>query len=76
LDLSPDGTTLYVADLDSGQISVLDVASRREVRRLDIPGPPLGVAVSKPVSVAVADDGKVLVTTATDGEGLSSRSIR
>jgi YVTN family beta-propeller protein len=66
LDLSPDGSVLYVADRDGAQVSVIDVASRHELRRITIPLSVVNVP-PRPVSVAVADNGKVLVTTAIDG---------
>lgn len=72
LDFSPDGETLYVANSGSGDLSVVDVASRREVRRLTVPRatqPPASVINDRPFSVAVASSGTILLTTTFDGSG-------
>lgn len=75
LDLSPDQATLYVADAQSNDISVVDVAQRREVRRIALPPAPNG---GQPLSIAVAANGTALVTrTAAVGtsEGVPTLSI-
>ena len=50
-----DGKTLLVACADAGQVAVVDVAGKRVVRRIDVPGRPTGV-------VASGDGAKVIVT--------------
>jgi len=66
LDLSVDGATLYVANTGGEEISVVDVARRREIRRITVPS--LG-SNDRPSSIAVADNGKALVTTVFGGYG-------
>lgn len=61
LDLSPDGSTLYVADEGSGQVSVVRVAARQEANR---------IAVPTPLSIAVANSGNALVTTLSNGNSV------
>jgi YVTN family beta-propeller protein len=67
LDLSPDGTTLYVADGGAAQVSVVDVASGKETHRIAIP--PGTVVNATPFSIAVADNGKALLSTMAGGGG-------
>ena len=59
LDLSADGTTLYVANAASQDISVVDLAARRELRRIALP---TGSSAGRPTSIAVAGNGTALVT--------------
>ncbi|HEX3394609.1 MAG TPA: hypothetical protein VHS52_08780, partial [Acidimicrobiales bacterium] len=75
LDLSPDEATLYVADAQSNDISVVDVAQRRQVRRIALPPAPNG---GQPLSIAVAANGTALVTRTASGgtsEGVPTLSI-
>ena len=60
LDLSPDGRTLYVADSGAHEVSVVDTAQRRELRRIPVP---TGPYLDQPMSVAVTDRGTALVMT-------------
>jgi len=69
LDLSPDGSTLYVTEPAASQIAVIDVASRLQVGTITIPAAVVGVLSPEPVSVAVADTGNLLVSTYGDGGG-------
>ena len=66
LDLSLDGTTLYVANTGGEEISVVDLARRVEVRRITVPS--LGHN-DRPSSIAVADNGRALLTTVFGGYG-------
>lgn len=59
LDFSADGSMLYVANADSNDVSVVDVALRREVRRFPAPVTP---QVGKPFSIAVANNGTALLS--------------
>ena len=72
LDLSPDGRTLYVADWGGAEVSVIDTASRHELRRIRVPLPlsyPLGGPDwDGPFSIGVADNGTALITTSIKGK--------
>jgi YVTN family beta-propeller protein len=74
LDLTPDGTTLYVADSGGSQVSVIDVASRRETRRINIP-PPTSANSDSPFSIAVADNGQALLGMTEYGFGSGGRML-
>ncbi|MGH9280634.1 MAG: YncE family protein, partial [Acidimicrobiales bacterium] len=66
LDLSPDGTTLYVANFGGSDVSVVDLRQRREVRRITVPD--LGDLV-RPAFIAVANNGTALLMTKKAGSG-------
>lgn len=51
--LSPDGRTLYVCNRFNNNVSVFDLATRKEVRRIAVP--------REPFSAAVTPDGKFLL---------------
>ena len=72
LDLSPDGRTLYVADSGAEEISVVDVAQRREVRRITAPS--LG-SNDRPYSIAVGGEGLALFTTTSAGSGYGAHLL-
>lgn len=74
LDFSPDGTTLYVADSGGSQVSVIDVTTRRETRRVNIPPPVLSNSDSA-YSIAVADNGKAFLSTTFNGTGGGGRML-
>ena len=65
LDLSADGTLLYVADSGAEEISVVDLSQRREVRRISITSGSR-YDYDQPYSIAVGDHGIALVTTTID----------
>jgi YVTN family beta-propeller protein len=69
IDLSPDGSTLYVANSGAQEISVVDVAQRRELRRITVPS---GDA-DRPFSIAVGDHGIALFSATSGGFGYSGR---
>jgi len=52
-----DSKTLYVANMDAGQVAVVDVAGGKVVRSIDMPAPPTGLALSP-------DGAKLFVTCA------------
>jgi YVTN family beta-propeller protein len=62
LDLTPDGTKLYVANSGGIDISVVDVATRVELRRIPIPA---GSSFDRPGYIAIGANGKAVVTTAS-----------
>lgn len=69
LDLTPDGSRLYVANRGSTYVSVVDVAARSELRRIPIPSERLS---DRPYSIAVLANGKALLTTTFDGTGFGA----
>ena len=60
IDLSVDGKFLYVANAGAQEISVIDIALRREVRRITVPAPSYDDGVW---SIAVAANGAAFYTT-------------
>jgi len=75
LDLNADETMLYVANVYSNDISVVDLSLRREVRRIALPPAPNG---GVPFSIAVAANGTALLTRTSWGptsEGSPTLSI-
>ena len=72
LDLSADGRTLYVATSGAEEISVVDLASRREVRRVPVPSVQY---LERPEFIAVADNGKALITTTRGSYGLGNHIL-
>lgn len=73
LDLSPDGRTLYVADSGAEEISIVDLAQRREVRRITVPS--LG-SNDRPYAIAVGGAGRALVTTTSAGSGYGAHLLQ
>ncbi|CAA9241386.1 MAG: hypothetical protein AVDCRST_MAG10-1614 [uncultured Acidimicrobiales bacterium] len=69
LDLTPDGSRLYVANRGSTYVSVVDVAARSELRRVPIPSERMS---DRPYSIAVLANGKALLTTTFDGSGFGA----
>ncbi|MFN2504844.1 MAG: YncE family protein, partial [Acidimicrobiales bacterium] len=57
----PDGSKLYVANSNSNDVSVVDLALRREVRRITLPS--IHTRADRPLAIAVAANGTALVTT-------------
>jgi YVTN family beta-propeller protein len=70
LDVSPDGTRLYVANEDAAQLTVVDLPSGRIVTTVKVGKEPEGVAIrpdGKVVYVASEADGQVFaIDTATN----------
>jgi len=64
IDASPDGQTLYVANSGENDISLVSVAQRVELRKRNIPFGPLH---ETPYSIAVAQNGTVLIGTTFTG---------
>lgn len=73
LDLSADGRTLYVATAGAEAISVVDVAQRREVRRIPVPSTGHN---DRPWNIAVGDRGVALITTTSSGGGAAGRIVQ
>lgn len=69
LDLSPDGTMLYVANSGGQDVSVVDLSLRHEVRRITVPS---GFMSDRPFSLAVAASGLGMLTTTFAGSGFGA----
>jgi YVTN family beta-propeller protein len=46
LKFTPDGKRVFISDLDAGEILVLDVAGRKEIRRIKVGKSPEGILVT------------------------------
>jgi len=72
LDLTPDGRTLYVANSAVPAISVVDLASRKELRRINVPST---FSNDAPLSLAIAANGQALFSTTFAGSGFGGRMM-
>jgi len=64
LKFSRDGKLALISDLDAGQLVIVDAASRKETRRLDLGRMPEGILIAPDGArafVAIAGDGHVAV---------------
>ena len=73
--IATDGSRLFVADSLAGQVLVLDPAGGLETT-IDLPGAPGAGGAARPIGIAVAPDGRILVSDAAnhrvlilDGQG-------
>ncbi len=65
LDVTPDGTLLYIANSGGNNISVIDLAQRIELRRITVPSPEPYL----PWSIAIANNGKALFSLSENTAG-------
>jgi YVTN family beta-propeller protein len=65
LDVTPDGTLLYVANSGGNNISVIDLAQRVESKRITVPAPEPYL----PWSIAIMNNGKALFTLSDSSFG-------
>jgi DNA-binding beta-propeller fold protein YncE len=73
LDITPDGSLLYVANSGGNNISVVSLAQRTELRKIPvIPG----FSNDRPYSIAIADNGIALFTTTFSGSGFGGRMMQ
>ena len=61
IDITPDGTRMYVANSGGENISLIDLTRRTELRRISLPS---GFAGDTPYSIAIASSGLALFSTA------------
>ena len=73
LDVSPDGTTLYVANSGGNNISIVDLTAGVEQQKVTVPS---NFINDKPFSVAVASTGLVLFSTTFAGSGFGGRMMQ
>jgi YVTN family beta-propeller protein len=74
LDLTPDGSLLYVANSGGNNISVVDLAQRVELRKITIPSST--TANDTPYSIAIASNGLALFSTTFSGSGFGARMMQ
>jgi YVTN family beta-propeller protein len=70
LDITPDGTTLYVANSGEHSISVVDLATKTELRKINVPWDLF--LEETPLSIAIANNGKALLSTTFSGSGFTT----
>ena len=56
LIIAPDGTRLYVENEEDGEVSVIDLVSRKLLRKIRTPRPLAGIAISQDGGTVVAVD--------------------
>jgi len=69
IDITPDGTTLYVCDSGAQAISVVDVATRKVTKTITTPA---GFDSERSLSIAIASNGHALFTTTFYGSGFGA----
>ncbi|MDQ4131821.1 MAG: beta-propeller fold lactonase family protein [Actinomycetota bacterium] len=69
LDVTPDGSLLYVANRGSVFVSVVDLRTRTELRRFPVPA---GSSADHPYQIATLGNGKALLTTTFYGSGFGA----
>lgn len=74
LDITPDGTTMYVTNSGGSNISVVDVATRQELRKITILSDP--IYTDRPYSIAIANNGKAFLSTTFSGSGFGARMLQ
>ena len=73
LDITPDGTRLYVANAGGNNISVVDLTQRVELRKITVPA---GFLNDTPYSIAIAGNGLALFSTTFAGSGFGARMMQ
>jgi YVTN family beta-propeller protein len=61
MDFTPDGTLLYVANSGEHTVSVVSLATRTQLRKINIPFDSL--ADDRPANIAIGNNGRALITT-------------
>jgi YVTN family beta-propeller protein len=73
LDITPDGTRLYVANTGGNNISVVDLMQRIELRKITVPS---GFSNDTPYSIAIASNELALFSTTFAGSGFGARMMQ
>jgi DNA-binding beta-propeller fold protein YncE len=66
LDITPDGSLVYVANSGGNNISVVSLAQRIELRKITVPNDGSNFS---PLSIAIANNGRALFSTSNGGGG-------
>ena len=69
IDITPDGTTLYVCDSGAQTISVVDLATHKVSRNIITPS---GFDTERALSIAIANNGHAVFTTTFFGSGFGA----
>jgi YVTN family beta-propeller protein len=73
LDITPDGTRMYVANSGGNNVSVVDLAQRLELRKISFaPGHSSDTAYS----IAIASNGRAFFSTTFSGSGFGGRMMQ
>jgi YVTN family beta-propeller protein len=73
LDITPDGTRMYVANSGGNNISVVDLTRRVELRKITFPS---GFSNDTAYSIAIANNGLALFSTTFAGSGFGARMMQ
>jgi YVTN family beta-propeller protein len=74
--ISPDGKTAYVTDLESKEVSVVDLRAGKEVGSITVKKNPMGIAITpNGATVYVTDFGAAAVTPISTLTGVAGPSI-
>ncbi len=71
-DITPDGRRLYVANTGGTNVSVVDLEARQELRKVTFTS---NFSGDKPLSLAIAANGKALFSTTFGGSGFGGRMM-
>jgi YVTN family beta-propeller protein len=69
-DITPDGKQLYVANKGGTNVSVVDLATRQELKKIFFTS---NVSGDTPLSLAIANSGKAFFSTTFAGSGFGGR---
>jgi hypothetical protein len=73
MDITPDGSLLYVANSGGSNISVVSLAQRAELRKIQVPS---NFHADSPYSIAIGNSGLALFTTTFSGSGFGARLMQ
>ncbi len=72
-DITPDGRAMYVANSGGNNISVVDLDTKAELRKIFVPA---GFLNDRPFSIAIANNGKAFFSTTFAGSGFGARMMQ
>jgi YVTN family beta-propeller protein len=72
LDITPDGARLYVANTGGTNVSAVDLATRREIEKIEFTS---NFSGDTPLSIAIAKNGKAFFSTTFSGSGFGGRMM-
>jgi len=73
MDLTADESALYVANSGGNNISVVDLGSRTELRKINVPP---NFSNDRPYSIAIASNGLAIFSTTFSGSGFGARVMQ